>query len=43
MLLKNGMNYIKKIFKEKTNDFKQKILNVKPKQIVKKEQQPCET
>jgi len=32
-----------KIFKEKPNDFKQKILSLKPKQVVINKQQPCET
>jgi transposase-like protein len=32
-----------KIFKQKPNDFKIKILNLKPKQVVENKQQPCET
>ncbi|MCF6351010.1 MAG: hypothetical protein L3J23_08300 [Flavobacteriaceae bacterium] len=32
-----------KIFKTKPQDFKNKILSLKPKQVVKQLQQPCET
>jgi hypothetical protein len=31
------------IFNQNQNDFKNKILTLKPKQVVKNKQQPCET